>query len=220
LSEVRYFKGVWIPKEIWSNPDLTWMEKLFITEINSLDNDEGCYASNEYFSVFFGLTKQRCSQIINSLITKKYVSCEYVREGKLIKKRVLRILDTGIKNIYRGIKNTLGGYQENAKENNIIYNNTVNNTKRGGRFTPPTPAEVQAYLDTINCKSFTGQYFCDKNDSIGWTVGKNKAPMKDWRAAVRTWVKHIYDVPNKKLLETPESRAARSEEIRKITEGV
>jgi hypothetical protein len=211
MSEVRYFKGVWIPREIWLNSDLTWMEKLFITEINSLDNDEGCYASNEYFSVFFGLTKQRCSQIINSLIIKKYVSCEYVREGKLIKKRVLRILDTGIKNIYRGIKNTLGGYQENAKENNIIYNNTVNNTKRGGRFTPPTPAEVQAYLDEIGNHTINRDSFIDHYESKGWMIGKNK--MKDWRAAVRTWVRRDNENPKKKPLDTVESRIERAKQI-------
>jgi hypothetical protein len=211
MSEVRYFKGVWIPREIWLNSDLTWMEKLFITEINSLDNDEGCYASNEYFSVFFGLTKQRCSQIINSLIIKKYVSCEYVREGKLIKKRVLRILDTGIKNIYRGIKNTLGGYQENAKENNIIYNNTVNNTKRGGRFTPPSPAEVQAYLDEIGNHTINRDSFIDHYESKGWMIGKNK--MKDWRAAVRTWVRRDNENPKKKPLDTVESRIERAKQI-------
>lgn len=211
MSEVRYFKGVWIPREIWLNSDLTWMEKLFITEINSLDNDEGCYASNEYFSVFFGLTKQRCSQIINSLIIKKYVSCEYVREGKLIKKRVLRILDTGIKNIYRGIKNTLGGYQENAKENNIIYNNTVNNTKRGGRFTPPSPAEVQAYLDEIGNHTINRDSFMDYYESKGWMIGNNK--MKDWRAAVRTWVRRDNENPKKKPLDTVESRIERAKQI-------
>jgi len=32
----RDFKGVWIPKEVWINKDLTWMEKLFLVEIDSL----------------------------------------------------------------------------------------------------------------------------------------------------------------------------------------
>ena len=65
--------------------------------------------------------------------------------------------------------------------------------EKHGRFTPPAPAEVQAYLSELKCNSFTGQYFCDKNDSIGWTVGKNRAPMKDWKAAVRTWVRRSID---------------------------
>ena len=32
--------GIWIAKEIWMQKDLTVMEKLFFSEINSLDNKE------------------------------------------------------------------------------------------------------------------------------------------------------------------------------------
>ena len=124
----RDFKGVWIDKEIWLNKELTWMEKLFITEINSLDNKDGCFASNDYFADFFQLSKGRCSQIINSLIRKKYISSEHKYKGKVIEKRVLRILNTPIKNIKGGIKNTKQGYLENAIDNNTLINNTSNNT--------------------------------------------------------------------------------------------
>lgn len=52
-------------------------------------------------------------------------------------------------------------------------------------FTPPSPEEVQAYLDSIGERRFTGEEFCDFYQAKGWMVGSNK--MKDWRAAVRTW---------------------------------
>ena len=87
----RDFKGVWVPKEIWLDNKLTWMEKLFLVEINSLDQSEkGCFASNKYFSSFFNLSKVRCSQIISSLVKKKFISREYQLLGKEIKKRILR----------------------------------------------------------------------------------------------------------------------------------
>ena len=63
----RDFKGIWIPKKIWLNKDLNVMEKLFLVEIDSLDNADGCFASNAHFSEFFGLSKNRCSEIIKSL---------------------------------------------------------------------------------------------------------------------------------------------------------
>jgi len=126
MSEVskvnRNFKGVWIPKEIWVDTNLTWMEKLFITEINSLDADKGCFASNDYFSKFFGLSKGRCTQIIQSLVRKNYLSVEYDKKGKQIIKRVLRILN-------RGIKYSKQGYLENAQESNTVSNNTGINNK-------------------------------------------------------------------------------------------
>lgn len=53
------------------------------------------------------------------------------------------------------------------------------------RFFPPTVGEVQDYLDEKGYKDIDAQRFVDFYESKGWMVGKN--PMKDWRAAVRTW---------------------------------
>lgn len=57
--------------------------------------------------------------------------------------------------------------------------------KATGRFTPPTAREVHDYCQEmgyhINEEKYISYY-----QSNGWKVGKNK--MKDWKAAVRTWV--------------------------------
>ena len=55
---------------------------------------------------------------------------------------------------------------------------------RAKRFTPPTVEEVAAYVKERG-SDVDVQRFVDFYSSKGWTVGKN--PMKDWRAAVRTW---------------------------------
>ena len=52
------------------------------------------------------------------------------------------------------------------------------------RFTIPTPEEVQAYCNERK-NGILGQQFCDFYSSKGWKIGKE--PMKDWKAAVRTW---------------------------------
>ena len=57
-------------------------------------------------------------------------------------------------------------------------------SERGKRFAPPTVEEVQAYCSERN-NSVDAQTFVDFYASKGWVVGKN--PMKDWKAAVRTW---------------------------------
>lgn len=57
-------------------------------------------------------------------------------------------------------------------------------SERGKRFDPPTVEEVQAYCSERN-NSVDAQTFVDFYASKGWLVGKN--PMKDWKAAVRTW---------------------------------
>lgn len=52
------------------------------------------------------------------------------------------------------------------------------------KFTKPTVEEVRRYCmerrNTVDAQSFVDFY-----DSKGWLVGKT--PMKDWKAAVRTW---------------------------------
>lgn len=52
------------------------------------------------------------------------------------------------------------------------------------RFVPPSVEQVRAYCrergNSIDPEAFVNYYA-----SKGWTVGR--APMRDWRAAVRTW---------------------------------
>jgi hypothetical protein len=57
----------------------------------------------------------------------------------------------------------------------------IKNTK----FIRPTAIEVNDYAKEIGFISLDSSYFLDHYDSNGWLVGKN--PMKDWKAAVRTW---------------------------------
>lgn len=52
------------------------------------------------------------------------------------------------------------------------------------RFAPPTLDDVAAYC-TERGNGIDPQRFIDYYQSNGWKVGKN--PMKDWKAAVRTW---------------------------------
>lgn len=132
----RDFKGVWIPKKIWLNKDLTLQEKVFLVEIDSLDNNEGCYASNQYFADFFGLSTTRVSLIIKSLIEKGYIKSTIIyKEGtKQILKRVLNISYRGyLINVKEGYLTKLkdppqGKLKDNNTINNIYKNNTINNT--------------------------------------------------------------------------------------------
>ena len=52
------------------------------------------------------------------------------------------------------------------------------------RFIPPTVDEVALYCFERH-NHVNAQKFVDYYSSNGWKVGKN--PMKDWKAAVRTW---------------------------------
>lgn len=57
--------------------------------------------------------------------------------------------------------------------------------KKVARFVPPTVEEVQAYCAERGNK-VDAQRFVDFYTANGWHQGRGK-PIKDWRAAVRTW---------------------------------
>ena len=161
----RDFKGVWIPKEIWLSTDLKVMEKLILVEIDSLDNEDGCFASNEHFSKFFSLSKNRCSEIIKSLEKKGYIKIDYIyQEGsKAISRRVIRCvrnIDGGIRNIDNPIRKTEEGYSENREDNNTSFSNTFSNTSNKKDIveqssTAPLPyEEIVQYLNQKTNKNF------------------------------------------------------------------
>ena len=60
-----------------------------------------------------------------------------------------------------------------------------NNKKESSRFTPPTPKEVQDYLDEKGITGFTGQRFVDHYAASGWKRGNTK--IKSWKHCVSTW---------------------------------
>ena len=70
------------------------------------------------------------------------------------------------------------------------------------RFTPPTLEEVKAYcLERRN--GIDPQRFISSYQSKGWMVGKS--PMKDWKAAVRTWERSGFNTPQKaKSISSPD----------------
>ena len=70
----RNFKGVWIPKEIWLNENLSAIDKVILAEIDSLDNKEThCFASNTYFANFCGVSESTVTRSIKKLIDLKFI---------------------------------------------------------------------------------------------------------------------------------------------------
>ena len=70
----RDFKGVWIPKDIWLSRQLSIMEKVLFVEIHSLDNEDGCYASNRHFAEFFDVSERQIRTHIGSLKKEGFIS--------------------------------------------------------------------------------------------------------------------------------------------------
>jgi hypothetical protein len=67
---------------------------------------------------------------------------------------------------------------------------TIPKARTKDRFSKPNPQEVEEYARSIDF-TLEGGSFVDYYESRGWVVGKS--PMRDWRAAVRTWKRHAQE---------------------------
>lgn len=134
----RAFKGVWIPKEIWESKELNLQEKILLTEIDSLDNDAGCFASNRYFADFMMLSERQIKRIISSVVDKKWVKSEitYKENSKEIEQRILKICRPPYPKKEKTIIKTPSDKNDttpqdisdtNPSDKNVPDNNTYNN---------------------------------------------------------------------------------------------
>lgn len=88
----RGFKGVWIPAEIYVARDLILTEKVLLAEIVNLEGEDGCYASNDYFADFLGVTKTRVTMILSRFKRERVIE-QVAFDGRH------RILKTRLENL-------------------------------------------------------------------------------------------------------------------------
>lgn len=67
-------EGLWIDLDILKDTNLSIQEKFTLAIIRALDKNNGCFASNKYFAQLLQVTSKRASDIIQSLITKNYIT--------------------------------------------------------------------------------------------------------------------------------------------------
>ncbi len=199
----RDFKGVWIPKEIWLSPDLTIMEKLFLVEIDSLDGKNGCYASNAKFSEFFQISKGRCTQIIKSLEQKKLIKITLIRDGKAIKKRVIRVvnkLNRVVNKLNHPSENSKYPYLENDEGSNTNFSNTKesNTSEREARAKTPISENFKPDENTLfQCRK-NGLKPLDESELLNFVLHyQSKDEFRaDWQKTYLKWVvnqRRIFD---------------------------
>lgn len=76
--------------------------------------------------------------------------------------------------------------QSESESESESENESARARKRASPFCPPQPEEVAAYCRERG-NSVDAEQFCDFYASKGWRIGNQ--PMRDWKAAVRTWEK-------------------------------
>ena len=180
----RQFKGIWIPAEIWETRELSWNEKVVLLEIDSFTaSGRDCFISDEYIGNLVGVNERTARRILSKLI-----SLGYVKKARFDGRR--RYIESTLTDHIVLSARTQMSYQggQNCPDtNNHITNNNLQKKEeihKEERFRKPSFNEVSDYC-TERRNGIDPQTFIDFYDSKGWKVGNT--PMKDWRAAIRTW---------------------------------
>lgn len=155
---------------------------------------QGCfYGSLSLLSQFCGIRSKTTTQrILKNLVAKgAIVKTDELHNG--VKFCTYKVN----KNWYGMSKIDMGNVSiidTNNKEDININNNSLYK-RESSRFQKPSIDEIRQYCSSRN-NSVDPEQFYNFYESKGWTIGRT--PMKDWRAAVRTWEKREKEVPQRK----------------------
>ena len=166
---------------IYFTPEIPYTDQLLATEFNRpLSTVQFALQTFERFGMI---------EIINEIIHvsnwERYQNVEgmeKVREQNRI--RAKRWYDKQKTLPDSNVSSNVSLTQSNAPDKELDKEIEKESDKKNKRFAAPTVEEVRAYCKERG-NSVDAQRFVDYYGANGWKVGKN--PMKDWKAAVRTW---------------------------------
>ena len=161
-----------------------WIIKNKANKKHLIENRTWTYNTYKAFSEIFPYwNEHKMKRILDSLVIQKVILRENYNKSGYDRTCWYAFVDEKcfLDNCNNHIAELQNGSNRTATP--IPYNNTNTNTYKN-KFVKPTPKEVNDYAKEIDFK-LDGDYFCDWNEARGWLVSKN--PMKDWKAAVRTW---------------------------------
>ena len=185
----RDFKGVWIPKEIWLNTDLSIIEKVLLVEIDSLDNsDRGCFASNEYLAKFVQLSEGRVANIISDLKKRKFI-IQVFFDGRNRGLRINKSESSFHENVNSDLTKT-GKQTTRKREHNNTVNKTINNTTDIGcenSFSLPDPEVINPFSRQSYHDSLTYEQGLKEKEKTSGKKEKENEPSRSDRQPSETY---------------------------------
>lgn len=164
------------------------------------------------FQTKYGIIKY--SDSTGEIAIKYYLRHSIIKGGKpvedLLRKEISQVKDRSLlEYVYQGIytdttiNETVKGVlpclhtmkeskNDSDNENDVSYHESYHDSYNDSskRFTPPKLSDVSEYCSQRN-NDVDPERFINFYTSKGWKVGNQ--PMKDWKAAVRTWEKRSND---------------------------
>ena len=175
----RAFRGVWITADVYLDKRLEPLDKIILTEIDSLDNEDGCYASNQYLAEFCQCSESKVSKSVSKLLKLGYIRRESF-DGRT------RILRSNLpKTESLPSKKCQADWQKMPAINIEDKHSSSFSKEKEGAFVKPTLQEVEEFCKEKGYTHFDAEEFFNHYESNGLMVGRVK--MKSWHATCSTW---------------------------------
>ena len=127
-KDIDIFINPIMPIKVLSDDNLTFLERLILLHIISLCKQKGyCWATNNYFSEIYKVSRTTISKSINQLASCNYIKLEYENKNQNNSKRIIKLSDSLNLEINRIKENLNTRYKDNFKQyNKKIYNQIDN----------------------------------------------------------------------------------------------
>lgn len=165
------------------------------------DGGSAFYGSTEYLAKRLGSSKSRIIKVLNEMVSKGLIIKKTSGKFNFYVTNYNYVCNTDEQKV--SVQNTERCHIDTETDVRPTPNNINNNIKNNisvTRFVKPNVEEIESYCKERN-NSVDAQQFFDYYESKGWKVGK--APMKDWKSAVRTWERNDFNFHNKVVQEEP-----------------
>jgi len=130
LNPKKEWQGAWIPRSVWIEKKLTWMEKCLWSEIYSLHDEKrgGCWASNSHLAKIMDSTPASIANAISKM--RKLGMVQTVSISGM--SRVILAVDP-IHQVMKGVNQVVkGGLTTRLKGVNQVVNKDTRLVSRGG----------------------------------------------------------------------------------------
>lgn len=182
----RSFQGIWIPKEIWLDPDLSCQEKCLWSEIQSLGcSEKGCFASNEYLANFMGVKERRLQEMLAHLKERGLVTqSSFDGRTRFLKAELPKSVHlTGAENPHgRGAEKCTPPVQKSAPS--LYIENIEENKEKSIAQNAPRSRAAPSISFSSQSQSFEG---IEAKDTQSWKdayplvdVQRELVRMKEW----------------------------------------
>lgn len=198
--KAKVFEGVWIPRDVFENDELTLHEKIVYSMIQNLSSDEPCFASNGYFAKILGMSPRRVSSHISKIKAKGYVQVTLLRskDGTVKKRNITTCHKTFVStpptesvHLSTDEQQVDGSVLYIIKDNNKEDNKDIINPKTGNGI-----VKNEVRLDELFFNWIKSNYPKDKMgvDNGRIKIEIRKAFKKDGEECVVSGTKHVATV--------------------------